>query len=71
MLHTAFGLACGQKCESAEDPRQSWTEPHSLRQAIVPDLQSTLMVSVRYFYQGAQQQAQQAQQTQQSQQAEQ
>ncbi len=49
----------------------AWSLELGMRQAIVPDLQSTLMVSVRYFYQGAQQQAQQAQQTQQSQQAQQ
>jgi hypothetical protein len=36
----------------------------SWRQAIVPDMQSTLMLSLRYFYQAAAQQAQQAQQAQ-------
>jgi hypothetical protein len=31
------------------------------RQAVVPDMQSTLLLSVRYFYQAAAQQAQAAQ----------
>lgn len=47
----------------------AWSVELAMRQAIVPDLQSTMMLSVRYFYQSAQQQAQQAQQTQQSQQS--
>jgi hypothetical protein len=38
----------------------------SWRQAVVPDLQSTLMISLRYYYQAAAQQAQQAQQSAQS-----